>query len=73
MKTEVAKAVLMPVAVALVFGIAASANAGSVMPSAYDTAIQTGPLTGPAPKPSRSATLVKPGAYDTAIIEGSPE
>jgi hypothetical protein len=71
MKTEIAKTALMAVAVGLVLGIAATANAGSVMPGAYDTAIQTGPLTGPVPRPSRSVTLVKPVAYDTAIIEGS--
>lgn len=73
MKTEIAKTALTAMVVGLVFGLAATAHAGSVMPGAYDTAIQTGPLTGPAPKPDRSVTLVKPGAYDTAIIEGSLE
>lgn len=73
MKTEIAKTALLAAAAGLVVGAVASAHAGSVMPGAYDTAIQTGPLTGPAPKPNRTMTLVKPGAYDTAIIEGSLE
>jgi hypothetical protein len=75
MSTKIQSRVFLSTLMALTFGtlISTGANAASVMPSAYDTAIQTGPLTGPTPNPSRSVTQVKPGLYDTAIIEGSLE
>jgi hypothetical protein len=75
MSTKIQSRVLLSALMVMTFGalISTGANAASVMPGAYDTAIQTGLLTGPTPHRSRSVTLVKPGVYDTAIIEGSLE